>query len=193
MKRRACFVERYPISGALSATNYGRSQKGTHMAGSDLKNRVLDAWTMVEHLSEGDFNPRDTANHKLTLNAQDFYGLFGEAMRKRGSGKKGGIVLFLNTFPFERVIRMLHEKFQLEDTDEDISYGTKFSLSLSFDRELNLLPDNTFLTESAYFLEVNSILDEDKFQQYEEEQKETIEKPERITNDRNKKTWTSSC
>lgn len=176
MKRRACFVERYPISGALSATNYGRSQKGTHMAGSDLKNRVLDAWTMVEHLSEGDFNPRDTANHKLTLNAQDFYGLFGEAMRKKGSGKKGGIVLFLNTFPFERVIRMLHEKFQLEDTDEDISYGTKFSLSLSFDRELNLLPDNTFLTESAYFLEVNSILDEDKFQQYEEEQKETIEK-----------------
>lgn len=57
------------------------------------KNKILESWIMVEHLSEGDIN----LNNKviLTLNdlqGQDFYSLFLQEIEKKkwDQRKKGG-------------------------------------------------------------------------------------------------------
>lgn len=66
------------------------------------KNKILESWIMVEHLSEGDIGLNDKAI--LTLNdlqEQDFYSLFLHKLRKRNGidGKKEeslSILIFLN-------------------------------------------------------------------------------------------------
>ncbi len=62
------------------------------------KNKILESWIMVEHLSEGDIN----LNNKviLTLNdlqGQDFYSLFLQEIEKKRNGiseKRGSRCLF---------------------------------------------------------------------------------------------------
>ena len=65
------------------------------------KNKILESWIMVEHLSEGDIGLNDKAI--LTLNdlqEQDFYSLFLHKRKRNGiDGKKEeslSILIFLN-------------------------------------------------------------------------------------------------
>ena len=117
------------------------------------KEDILDAWIMVEHLSEGDINLRGKQVKQLVdLEKEDYYSLFFDEIKKKKFEKyqKGGIIVYFDVFRFEEVVSILREKYHLESTNEDIRFGDKFSFALCFNKELDLCGDMTFLTVSAY-------------------------------------------
>ena len=67
------------------------------------KDKILEAWIMVEHLSEGDINMKDKSILTLDdLQEQDFYSLFQHEIEKKkfNPGQKGGIVVYFDIFEF---------------------------------------------------------------------------------------------
>ena len=65
------------------------------------KNKILESWIMVEHLSEGDIGLNDKAI--LTLNdlqEQDFYSLFLHKIEKKkwNRRQKGGVFVYFDIF-----------------------------------------------------------------------------------------------
>ena len=84
------------------------------------KNKILESWIMVEHLSEGDIGLNDKAI--LTLNdlqEQDFYSLFLHKIEKKkwNRRQKGGVVVYFDIFKFQEVVDILHAEYGLESTD----------------------------------------------------------------------------
>lgn len=141
------------------------------------KNNILEAWIMVEHLSEGDImlSDKDLKSIEL-LDENDYYSLFFNEIAKKNLKKyqKGGIVLYFDIFKFEDVISFLKEKFNLSETEEEIKLGRKFSFAIYFDKELKLADNMTFFTESYYILSNKSVPNEKVFLEYEEENKTYI-------------------
>lgn len=81
------------------------------------KNKILESWIMVEHLSEGDIGLNDKAI--LTLNdlqEQDFYSLFLHKIEKKkwNRRQKGGVVVYFDIFKFQEVVDILHAEYGLE-------------------------------------------------------------------------------
>ena len=142
----------------------------------DKRENILEAWIMVEHLSEGDIKLRDKMLKKLEIpKDRDYYSLLNEEMQGQNlSNDKGGIVLYFNTYPFSTVIQLLREKFNLSETYDEVSVGDKFSFALYFDKELKLQGDMTFFTASYYILQNNSIPQEKDFLNFEKENKENM-------------------
>lgn len=135
------------------------------------KYKILEAWIMVEHLSEGDISLKDRAI--LTLNdlqGQDFYSLFLHEIEKKkwNQRQKGGVVVYFDVFKFREVVDILRAQYGLKPTDEDIRLGDKFSFALYFDRNLNFLADMTFFTESAYIRYFKKIPHAEEFREFEE-------------------------
>lgn len=100
---------------------------------------ILDAWIQVEHLSEGNFNAREKGIIKLEgLNLQDdiydFHSFFLDKM-KDTTHSKCGIVLYLDIFKFDDVLKILQTKFKFESTEEEILKSKKFSMALCFRKE----------------------------------------------------------
>ena len=116
-------------------------------------NNILDAWIMVEHLSEGDISLKDKKNLRLDdLENKDFYGFFssiiaGADLKKY---KNGGFVFYLDIFAFSEVVDFLRKTYGIEKTESDINYGDKFSFALYFDKTMNYIGDSFFFTASAY-------------------------------------------
>lgn len=78
------------------------------------KNKILESWIMVEHLSEGDIGLNDKAI--LTLNdlqEQDFYSLFLHKIEKKkwNRRQKGGVVVYFDIFKFQEVVDILHAEY----------------------------------------------------------------------------------
>lgn len=141
------------------------------------KDRILESWIMVEHLSEGDISLKDKAI--LTLNdlqGQDFYSLFAHEIEKQkwNQRQKGGVVVYFDVFKFREVVAILREKYNLKPTEEDIRLGDKFSFALYFDRNLNFLSDMTFFTESAYIRYYKKVPHEEEFREFEENLKNQL-------------------
>lgn len=135
------------------------------------KDKILESWIMVEHLSEGSINLKDSAILNLNdLQGQDFYSLFLHEIKKQQwkQRQNGGVVVYLDIFKFQEVVDILRKRYELNPTDEDIRYGDKFSFALYFDKNLNFLPKMTFFTESAYIRYHKEIPDEKKFRELEE-------------------------
>lgn len=135
------------------------------------KDKILEAWIMVEHLSEGDISIKDKSVLTLDdLQGQDFYSLFLHEIEKRklNSGQKGGIVVYFDIFDFQEVVSILREQYCLEPTDEDICTGKKFSFALYFDMEFHLLQEMTFFTESAYIRYYRKVPHEEEFREFED-------------------------
>ena len=70
------------------------------------KNKILESWIMVEHLSEGDIGLNDKAI--LTLNdlqEQDFYSLFLHKIEKKkwNRRQKGGVVVYFDILNFRKL------------------------------------------------------------------------------------------
>lgn len=138
----------------------------------DRQKNILESWIMVEHLSEGDISLKDKNLMSLNdLKEDDFYHFLQDAMRAKGVDrkKKGGIVFYMGIFPFEEVVNFLREEFGIGRSESDVQYGTKFSLALHFDRDLNYDDESMFLTESAYIRHHHKIPDEKTFQDRERE------------------------
>ena len=72
----------------------------------DIK-KVLDAWLMVERLSEGDINIKDKNLLSLSNAIDNDYLLLIEnnLPTKEEFKKKGGFVIYVDIFPFEDVVR----------------------------------------------------------------------------------------
>lgn len=134
------------------------------------KENILEAWIMVEHLSEGDFNPNDSSKLFFkNFDGKDFYRYFSSLIDVKLSPKnqKGGLVVYCDIFNFNEVIDILRERFDLKPTEDEISIGSKFSFALCFDKKLGYLSDMTFFTESAYIRYYNEVPYEKEFREFE--------------------------
>lgn len=141
------------------------------------KDKILEAWIMVEHLSEGDIRVKDKSILTLdNLQGQDFYSLFHHEMEKKKfrPKQKGGIVVYLDIFGFQEVVSILREQYHLKPTDEEIQTGNKFSFALYFDRNFNFLEDMTFFTGSAYIRYYKKVPHEEEFQRFEDDLKKQL-------------------
>lgn len=143
----------------------------------NTKENILEAWIMVEHLSEGDIRLKDNNIQMIEFpKNNNFYSLFSEAISKKKlkDFQKGGIVLYLDIFKFEVIISLLREKFNLKKLEEEINVGDKFSFALYFDKNLQLVDSMTFFTASNYILKNKCVPKEKDFLEYEEENKNYI-------------------
>ena len=136
------------------------------------KEKILESWIMVEHLSEGDTNLRDTKLLTFQyLKNDDFYDLFKKNIKYLNLNpyQKGGIVVYFDIFKFTEVINFLRDKFNLPVSNQEITLGNKFSFALYFDKDLKLSSDMTFLTESSYIRNFHTIPSEKEFKEFEED------------------------
>lgn len=138
------------------------------------KENLLEAWIMVEHLSEGDINLHKSEIRSLDgLQGQDFYSLFLRELSKPRfrTSRKSGIAIYFDTFSFNTVIDILRKQYKLKPTNEELKLGNKFSFALYFDNNLNFQQDMTFFTESAYIRYRKKVPHEKEFQKFEEDLK----------------------
>ena len=141
------------------------------------REKILESWIMVEHLSEGDIDLKNKLMYKFDdLNQADYYELFQVQLTKHKIGKNGGIVLYFNVFDFSKVVDLLRSKYGLKAPEESINYGNKFTLALYFDRDLNFDNKKTFYTESSYILENNEVPNETEFRAKEQELADELQK-----------------
>lgn len=143
----------------------------------NTKENILEAWIMVEHLSEGDIRLKDNNIEMIEFpKDNNFYSLFSEAISKKKlkDFQKGGVVLYLDIFKFEVIVSLLREKFNLKKLEEEINVGDKFSFALYFDKNLQLVDSMTFFTASNYILKNKCVPQEKDFLEYEEENKNYI-------------------
>lgn len=141
------------------------------------KQNILDAWSMVEHLSEGDI--KIDHNMKVLNDCSDNYIVsIQELLKKKQSKvtcpKKTGILLYANVFSFQDVVKILRDQFDLPQPVEEPKTGEKFFFSLMFDADINLLQDSIFFTKSGYILQHKNIPSFTDFSNYEEENKQKI-------------------
>ena len=143
----------------------------------NTKENILEAWIMVEHLSEGDIRLKDNNIQMIEFpKDNNFYSLFSEVISKKRlkDFQKGGIVLYLDIFKFEEIVSILRKEYNLKKTEEEINVGDKFSFALYFDKNLQLVDTMTFFTASNYILKNKCIPKEKDFLEYEEENKNYI-------------------
>lgn len=122
------------------------------------KENILNAWIMIEHLSEGSIKKTDQALQPFQAQADDLHTFFmkfivDQKKQQNVSDKpfeKSGLIMYFDIFDFEEVIEILREKYGILPTNEDVSNSNKFTFSLSFDNQLNFLSDQLFFTVSGY-------------------------------------------
>ncbi len=139
---------------------------------------ILDAWIMIEHLSEGDID--DTKKDIWIfdgLENNDFYRYAESAIMKSESGKikYNGFAVYFDVFSFNEVISVLRELYDLQPTEEDIRIRDKFSFVVYFDKDMNLQKDMTFFTSSGYIRHFKKIPHENELKEYEDELKKLLE------------------
>lgn len=141
------------------------------------KEKILESWIMVEHLSEGDINKNDKSLLGFDdLKEKDYYTLFQTKIEEKRfrANQKGGIAVYFDIFEFKEVVEFLRQKYHLAPPEEEVKTGFKFGLVLYFDKNLNFLDDMTFFTESAYIRYFEEVPKEEKFHEYETELKTKI-------------------
>ena len=105
------------------------------------KEKILNSWIMVEHLSEGSIKI-DKDYFKLDpVKDNDYYSYLCQIMKEKDTGEKGGIAFYFDIFDFDEVVTMLRKKYNLQSSDAEIDKSQKFSYVLCFDREMNYLQD----------------------------------------------------
>lgn len=112
------------------------------------KNGILEAWIMVERLSEGDIDDRKKEILKFEgLENGNFYHYIESVIKKNANKKlkNCGLAVFFDVFSFNDVISILRKQYNLNPTDEEIRIGDKFSFVLYFDKDMNLQKDMIFL------------------------------------------------
>jgi len=141
----------------------------------DNTNSILDAWIMVEHLSEGEININDEKVLLLNDLTDKKYKKYFQARMKSSKEyeyKNSGLVLYLDIFKFAEVVEFLREKYGVAKTQSDINYGNKFSIALYFDKNINFISDNIFFTCSGYMRYLQDVPSKSDFQEFEEKFKE---------------------
>ena len=144
------------------------------------KKNIIDAWIMIEHLSEGDIKDNDKAIFKLeSPKKNDFYSYIQSNITNNKicndiNNQNSGIVLYFDVFDFIDVIAILREKYNLKPTNEELNTGKKFSFALYFDKKLNYMQDMMFFAESAYIRYFKKVPNKADFKIFEDELKEEL-------------------
>lgn len=144
------------------------------------KKNIIDAWIMIEHLSEGDIKDNDKAIFKLeSPKENDFYSYIQSNITNNNicndiNKQNSGIVLYFDVFDFIDVIAILREKYNLKPTNEELNTGKKFSFALYFDKKLNYMQDMMFFAESAYIRYFKKIPNKADFKIFEDELKKEL-------------------
>lgn len=148
------------------------------------KEKILNAWIMTEHLSEGDINTSDKnllrfdELESTASEERDYYRFLKDKIqfysKRKNLGKNSGLVIYFDIFKFESIIDFLRQQFKLEKTGEDIHYGDKFSFALYFDKNLQYDKDKFFYTESAYMRRFKTIPFEEDFKEFEKDEQEKL-------------------
>ena len=151
---------------------------------------ILDAWIMIEHLSEGDISDKNKEILKIDeLENDDFYRYAENAIMRTESDKVkyDGFAVYFDVFSCNEVISVLRELYDLQPTEEDIRIGDKFSFVVYFDKDMNLQKDMTFFTSSGYIRHFKKIPHENELKEYEDELKNLLEQEfDNTSNDSNK-------
>ena len=137
-----------------------------------MKNNILDAWIMVEHLSEGDISLKDKKNLRLDdLTDKKYYDYFNSLVEKENIRryKNSGLVFYLDVFAFTEVVDFLRKTYGITKPEGDINYGDKFSMALYFDKTLRYIDDNLFFSASAYMRYYRKVPTESEFRKFEED------------------------
>ncbi|MCR5502775.1 MAG: DNA helicase [Lachnospiraceae bacterium] len=151
------------------------------------KEKILDAWIMIERLSEGDINPKTEKLEPFKLAGDpDYYGLISSFFDssvisgKVRNRKKAGVTVYFDIFEFRDVIEFLkntlREEFTLSDGYDDINYGKKFSFAFQFDSTLKFVPDTMFFVVSAYMRYEKKIPGASGFSDFEQDFRQFAEK-----------------
>ena len=141
------------------------------------KERILESWIMVEHLSEGDIKKDDKNLFGFDdLKDGDYYSLFMNKIDEKKIRKyqKSGIVLYLDLFEFKTVVDFLRQEYNLKPPAEEIRYGYKFGLALYFDKDLNFRQKMTFFTVGGYIRYFKKVPQAEQFHEYEEDLKTNL-------------------
>lgn len=143
----------------------------------DNTNSILDAWIMVEHLSEGDISPKDTKNLRLDdLTDKKYFDYFNSLVEKENIRryKNSGFVIYFDIFDFAEVVEFLRQTYGIAKPEGDIKYGHKFSLALYFDKTMKYIDDNLFFSASAYMRYYRKVPTESEFHKFEEDLKDEL-------------------
>lgn len=123
------------------------------------KNNILDAWILIERLSEGNIKLNESNLKKISEEKFiDFDEVFRAELksgreRNKLSEKqfeKSGLVFFISIFEFKQVLEIMRLKYGLNKIYEEIRESNKFGFSIYFDNNLNFVSDKLFLTASGY-------------------------------------------
>ena len=159
------------------------------------KKDIIDAWIALEQFSEGDIKSNDKNYKRIEFNEvpkiiMDEEGVINEGKQedyldwntyflremeefikrekiKEEKQNQVGVVLYFGIFKFEEVINIIRNKYKIEDTGEELKSGEKFTLSLSFDRNMKLASEKLFFTMAGFVkqekdIPANLIEEEDK-------------------------------
>lgn len=142
------------------------------------KEKILEAWIMVEHLSEGSIKKSDKSLMSFDdLEGNDYYSLFQKKILEKRFKKeqRGGMVVYFDIFDFNEIVNFLCQLYNLKLSEEEVETGFKFGLALYFDKNLNFQKEMTFLTESGYIRYFRKMPREEGLRAYERELKTKLE------------------
>ena len=91
----------------------------------DNTNSILDAWIMVEHLSEGEISLKDTKNLRLDdLTDKKYFDYFNSLVEKANIRrcKNSGFVIYFDIFDFAEVVEFLRQTYGIAKPEGDIKY-----------------------------------------------------------------------
>ncbi|MFQ6323322.1 AAA domain-containing protein [Lactococcus garvieae] len=122
------------------------------------KNNILDAWILIEQLSEGDIKLKDKRLRTISEGERSFQQLFAKVIEKEGANlseralKKSGIVFYFDIFDFKEIIDIIRDMFHISSPTsyEEIKQSNKFTFALYFDYQLNFQADKFFRSISGY-------------------------------------------
>ncbi len=158
----------------------------------DSTNGILNAWILMEQLSEGELktSSKDKNSPKVFyLQNSKKYGIYNylrwclnqkykDCLNKKSSN--AGIVFYLECFNFKKIIELIVRENNMEKSFTENEFDKeKFGIAIAFDKDLNYLPDYTFVTMSYYFLEKGKLFESkniiSEFKEFEKKIKNIFE------------------
>lgn len=145
------------------------------------KKSILDAWIMVEQLSEGDIKKTDEQYRKFGENddfSQQLYDFMSlqkerEKLTDRDFGASG-VAIYCGIFPFQEIVEKLRKQYRLQPTDEELSTSEKFTFALYFNKDLIFQESKFFFTMSGYIRYRNHLPDD--FSKIEDDVRDDVKK-----------------
>lgn len=123
------------------------------------KVNILDAWIMVEKLSEGSIDLKDYGMRTFDNQINDWERMLLDFLVKHKEKEKlsdrdfdkSGIALFFGIFDFEEVLRILRDKYKIPvSLYEERSNSKKFSFVIFLDNQLRFQSNKFSYTMSGY-------------------------------------------